>query len=58
MALNVANVKAFVLTASQLRGSEMAAAFVKALPQIRRLVARHDPPFINRVSRSGKVSLL
>jgi hypothetical protein len=57
-ALASANVRAFVLTSGQLQGTEMAAAFVKALPRINRLVANHAPPFIGRVSRSGKVSLL
>jgi PIN like domain len=57
-ALLSAGVRAFVLTSSQLQGSEMAAAFVKALPQIKRLIAKHAPPFIGRVSRSGKVSPL
>jgi len=53
-----AQVKAFVLTSSQLQGTEMAAAFLKALPRIKQLVAGHGPPFIARVSRKGKVSLL
>jgi hypothetical protein len=53
-----AKVRAFVLTSTQLQGTEMAAAFVKALPRIIRLVANHAPPFIARVSRTGKVSLL
>jgi PIN like domain len=57
-ALTSARVRAFVLTSSQLHGAEMAAAFVKALPRIKRLVANHVPSFIGRVSRSGKVSLL
>jgi len=58
MALASAKVRAFVLTSSQLQGPDMAAAFVNALPRIKRLVANHAPPFIGRVSRSGKVSLL
>jgi PIN like domain len=53
-----ARVRAFVLTSTQLQGSEMAAAFVRALPRIKRLIANHAPPFIGRVSRDGKVSLL
>jgi hypothetical protein len=57
-ALASAAVRAFVLTSSQLQGAEMAAAFIEALPRIKRLIARHRPPFIGRVSRSGKVSLL
>ena len=48
----------FVLSSSQLLGAEMATAFVKALPRMKRLIASHTPPFIGRVSRNGKVSLL
>lgn len=57
-ALAVAKVKAFVLTSTQLQGIEMADAFVKALPRIKRLLAKHRAPFLGRVSRHGKVSLL
>jgi hypothetical protein len=57
-AIASAKVRAFVLTSTQLQGTEMAAAFAKALPRIKRLVASHAPPFIARVSRTGKVSLL
>jgi hypothetical protein len=57
-ALMSVRVRAFVLTSTQLQGTEMAAAFVKALPRIKRLIANHAPPFIGRVSRNGKVSLL
>ena len=57
-ALASARVRAFVLTSSQLQGTEMAAAFVKALPRIKRLIANHTPPFIARISRSGNVSIL
>jgi PIN like domain len=57
-AIASAKVRAFVLTSTQLQGTEMAAAFTKALPRIKRVVASHTPPFIARVSRTGKVSLL
>jgi hypothetical protein len=57
-ALATARVRAFVLTSSQLQGAEMAAAFLAALPRIKRLIAKHNPPFIGRVSRSGMVSML
>lgn len=57
-ALTSAKVRAFVLTSSQLQGAEMAAAFVNALPRIKRLITNHAPPFIGRVSRSGNVSPL
>ena len=57
-AIESAKGRAFVLASTQLQGSEMAAAFVKALPRIKRLVAGRAPPFIARVSRAGNVSLL
>jgi hypothetical protein len=53
-----AKVRAFVLTSTRLQGLEMAAAFIKALPRIRRFVAGNPAPFIARVSRTGKVSPL
>jgi hypothetical protein len=56
-ALMQARVRAFVLVAKGLSGAEMAAVFVKALPAIHRFVARYQPPFIARVTRSGEVSM-
>jgi hypothetical protein len=53
-----ARVRAFVMTSTQLQGAEMGAAFIKALPRIKRIIASNAPPFIARVSRTGKVSLL
>jgi len=58
-ALLSARVRAFVLTArGDLTGAEMAAIFLKALPAIRKLCAKHRPPFIARVSRDGGVALV
>lgn len=57
-ALLNAGVSAFVLTSGNLRGEEMADVFVRALPAIRRFVARYTPPFIATVTKSGGVSLL
>jgi predicted nuclease of predicted toxin-antitoxin system len=57
-ALMQAGVRAFVLVAGNLSGPEMAAAFVQALPAIHRFLARHNPPFIARVTRGGEVSML
>jgi len=53
-----AGVRAFVLVAGTLSGPEIAEVFVKALPAMRRFMARHQPPFIARGTRSGAVSLL
>ena len=57
-ALVSAGVRAFILTSAQLSGIEMAAAFVAALPRIKRIVTSNPAPFIARVSRHGKVDLL
>jgi hypothetical protein len=58
-ALRAAKVRAFVVTAKgDLRGQEIADIFIKALPPIRKLCAKALPPFIARVSREGKVSLI
>ena len=57
-ALMQAEVRAFVLTAGNIDGTEMAEIFVKALPKIRRFAVKYSPPFIATVSRSGSVSML
>jgi predicted nuclease of predicted toxin-antitoxin system len=57
-ALMNAGVRAFVLTAKNLQGSEMASVFVSALPAMTRFIIRHPPPFIAKVTRSGAVSML
>jgi predicted nuclease of predicted toxin-antitoxin system len=57
-ALLHAQVRAFVLVGKNLSGPALADICVKALPAIRRFVARYDPPFIARISRSGAVDLL
>ena len=52
-------VAAFVLTArGDLTGKETAEIFVKALPRIKRFLAKHKPPFLAGVSRSGIVRLM
>jgi predicted nuclease of predicted toxin-antitoxin system len=57
-ALMRAGVGAFVLTAGDLKGDEMAQIFVKALPAISRFLAKHRKPFIAKVTRGGSVSKL
>jgi predicted nuclease of predicted toxin-antitoxin system len=57
-ALMQAGVRAFILVAGNLSGREMGEIFVKALPAMQKFMARHQPPFIARVTRSGAVSLL
>ncbi len=57
-ALIIGRVGAFVLTAGDLQGAEMAEIFIKALPKIRRLIEINSPPYIASVTRSGSVSIL
>lgn len=58
VALLSANVAAFVLTAADLTGPEMAEAFVRALPKMRRTLTGQPRPFIARISRGGSVTLI
>jgi predicted nuclease of predicted toxin-antitoxin system len=57
-AIAAAGVKAFVLTAGDLTGSEQAEAFIQALPRIKSFVRRQSPPFIASVTKAGGVSLV
>jgi len=57
-ALMKAKVGAFILTAGDLKGNEMAQIFVKALPAISRFLAKHPRPFIAKITRSGSVAML
>jgi hypothetical protein len=57
-ALMNAGVGAFILTAGDLQGDEMAEIFVKALPAIAKFLRKHKKPFIAKVARDGSVSLL
>lgn len=56
-ALVEAKIKAFVLVAKSLRGSEMAEILVEALPGIRRVIDNNPPPFIAKIYRDASVSL-
>jgi hypothetical protein len=58
VALLSAGVAAFVLTAADVTGQEMAEAFVRALPKMRRMLIGQRRPFIARVSAGGSVSLI
>lgn len=57
-ALEAGRVVAFVLTGGNLSGAEMARAFIKAYPRMRKLLRDHDPPFIASVTPQGVVSIL
>ena len=57
-ALLNAGVGAFILTAGNLKGEEMARIFVKALPAMNKFLTKHDRPFIANLTSSGSVSML
>ncbi|MFY9344841.1 MAG: hypothetical protein WAT39_20275 [Planctomycetota bacterium] len=57
-ALEAGSVAAFVLTAGDLNGSEMATAFVRAYPRLRKALRDHSPPFIASVTANGEVAML
>ena len=56
-ALRGSDARVFVLTAGNLRGSEIAAAFVAALPAICRILHSRPGPFLARISRSGQITI-
>ena len=55
-ALEAAGLRVFALSAGNLSGADQAAAFVRALPRIRRL-AQRSGPFIARVTATGAADL-
>ena len=57
-ALRASNARVFVLTAGNLRGIEIAAVFLAALPRICKVLHSRPGPFIARVSRSGHVTFV
>ena len=57
-ALITSGVAAFILTSADLKGKEMAEIFVKALPAIQKVIKKYPKPFIAKITRQGKVSLI
>lgn len=56
VALVRANTHVFILKSRQeLNGAQMAAALVKAYPHMCRLIEKHTPPFLARVTKTGDV---
>lgn len=55
-ALRASNARVFVLTAGNLRGSEIASVFRAALPLMFRILHSRAGPFLMRVSQSGRVT--
>ena len=56
-ALCASGARVFVLTAGNLRGVEIAAVFVAALPRIIRILRAHPGPFLARITTAGQVTL-
>jgi predicted nuclease of predicted toxin-antitoxin system len=56
-ALRASNARVFVLTAGNLRGSEIAAVFLAALPRICRVLHSRPGPFVARVTQLGHVTI-
>ena len=57
-ALIASGVACFALTSGNLRGPEMAQAFVTALPRIKRVLGRFAPPFVAIVGAVGTVTVI
>ncbi len=56
-ALRASKARVFVLTAGNLRGAEIAAVFLIALPRIFKVLHSVPGPFVARVSHSGRVTV-
>ena len=56
-AVRAAEARVFTLNSQQLNAAGMAAAFVHALPAIRRVLNRQPAPFIAVVHRTGRVEV-
>jgi PIN like domain len=50
-------VAAFISTASNITGEQLADSFVAAMPRVLRIVRRHKRPYIATVSKSGRVTM-
>jgi predicted nuclease of predicted toxin-antitoxin system len=57
-ALMASGVPAFVLTAGNVRGDEMAAIFAGALPKILKFMRKHKPPFVAALTRRGQIQIV
>jgi 5S rRNA maturation endonuclease (ribonuclease M5) len=58
MTLMKAGVAAFILTSADLKGKEMAEIFIHALPAISKTINKYQKPFIAKIIRNGKVTVL
>jgi len=56
-ALRASHARVFVLTAGNLRGVEIAAVFMSALPRILKILQSRPGPFVARISSSGRITV-
>lgn len=49
---------AFILTSGNQTGAEMVRAFTTALPTIKKIAAKFQPPFVGTITASGHVRVL
>jgi hypothetical protein len=57
IAVGEAKVRLFAYTGTDVQGVEMAQSILVALPAIKRLLLKHEPPFIAKISRGGTVGI-
>ena len=50
-------VRMFYFSKNDINGKQMGAALQKALPDIRKICAKHEPPFFAAITRRGEVYL-
>jgi len=56
-ALQTSRARVFVLIAGNLKGEEIAAIFVHAVPNILRILRSHKGPFVARIAKDGRVTV-
>ena len=47
----------FILTSGNYTGTEIAQAFINALPHMKAMIAKFDPPFVATVTKAGTVKV-
>lgn len=50
------NARVFILVGGDLNAAQMAGILVRAIPSMTNFVARHEPPFIAKIHRSGAIA--
>lgn len=58
LAFKAGNVRAFAFSSENLRAEEMAEAFLKGLPKIRRFLKEEPAPFLASITKGGDVLML